>query len=522
MTASNKHSACNVCKRTDRASIELQTGSNMAGTPASPQAGQVMTAITIHKTYSCAAMVMAAFLVTACAVNPVSGQRDFVLISEDQEIAMGAEGARSVAATIGEVDDAALQQYVQALGERLAADSERPHLPWTFRVLDDPTPNAFAFPGGYIFITRGLVNLMGNEAELVSVIGHEIGHVTARHSVVMMSRAQAAQIGLGVGSMISPELAQFSDALAGGLSLLFLSYGRDAERQADDLGFGYALDHGYDVREMVNVFAALERAGDLAGHSPLPEWQASHPEPGERIQRIEAQLAALDQPLANARIGTDDYLGHLDGMVFGVNPRHGYFEEQRFKHPDMAFQFDFPAGWRTQNMAQAVVAGSPDQDAVIQLDLADGSPDAAASQFFGQQGLTGSDRSQRSINGLDAMVGRFQAQTQRGEISGRAAFISHGGLTFRLLAYTESTLLRRHDPAFQAALASFARLTDRQALARQPDRIVIVRPDQAMTLNSFNARYPSTISIEQLALINQLTDPDAPIASGTPIKRVVR
>jgi predicted Zn-dependent protease len=480
-----------------------------------------MKTFSLRNILSLAAVAPAAILLTACAINPVSGERDFVMMSEDQEIAMGAEGARSVAATIGEVDDSGLQQYVQTLGQRMAVDSERPDLPWTFRVLDDPTPNAFAFPGGYIFITRGLVGLMGNEAELVSVLGHEIGHVTARHSVIMMSRAQAAQIGLGIGSMISPELAQFSDVLAGGLSLLFLSYGRDAERQADDLGFGYALDHGYDVREMVNVFAALQRAGDLAGHSPLPEWAASHPEPAERIQLIETKLAALDQSLERSRVGTDEYLGHIDGMIFGVNPRHGFFEDHRFKHPDMAFQLDFPRDWRTQNLAQMVVAGSPDQDAVIQLDLAEGAPDAAARQFFGQQGLTGSDQSRRSINGLDAMVGRFQAQTQGGEISGRAAFISHGGQTFRLLAYTESSLLRRHDPAFQATLSSFARLTDRQDLARQPDRIVIERPNQTMTLSTFNARYPSVIDIEQLALINHLSGPNARIAAGTPIKRVI-
>ena len=490
--------------------------------PVQPRIGQPMNTLSLRNFLPQAGIALAAIMLTACAVNPVSGERDFVLISEDQEIAMGADGARSVTATIGEVDDPALQEYVQALGQRLAVDSERPHLPWSFRVLDDPTPNAFAFPGGYIFITRGLVGLMGNEAELVSVLGHEIGHVTARHSVVMMSRAQAAQIGLGVGSMISPELAQLSDALAGGLSLLFLSYGRDAERQADDLGFGYALDHGYDVREMVNVFAALQRSGELAGHSSLPEWQASHPEPAERIERIEAQLAALAQPLEHTRIGTDEYLGHIDGMVFGVNPRHGYFEDHRFKHPEMAFQLDFPSGWRTQNLAQAVLAGSPDQDALIQLDLAEGSPEDAANQFFAQQGLAGSDRSQRRINGLEARLGRFQAQTQNGEISGRAAFIHHAGQTFRLLAYTESNLIGRHDPAFQATLASFARLTDRQALARQPDRIAIVRPRQSMTLTDFNTRYPSVINIAQLAMINQLSGADARIAAGTPIKRVVR
>jgi predicted Zn-dependent protease len=390
------------------------------------------------------ATVAAAFmLLQGCAVNPVSGQREFVLVSESQEIAMGAEGAESVTRSIGVVDDAALQSYVQGLGDRLAADSERPELPWSFSVLDDPTPNAFAFPGGYIFITRGLMGLMGNEAELVSVLGHEIGHVTARHSVAMMTRAQVAQIGLGIGSILSPTLAEFSEAAAGGLQLLFLSYGRDAERQADDLGFQYALNHGYDVREMVNVFASLQHADQLAGASPLPNWLATHPGPAERIQRIETRLVNLDQSLGGTRIGRDDYLARIDGMVFGVNPRQGYFEENRFMHPDLAFEVIFPKGWRTQNLAQVVLAGSPDQDAVVQLTLAGGSPAEAAERFFTQQGLAASDVSQRSINGLSAILGRFQAQTSSGQLGGIAAFIAHGEHTYRLLAFTPADRMER-------------------------------------------------------------------------------
>lgn len=468
------------------------------------------------------AVLMMALLLPGCAVNPVSGQREFVLVSEDQEIAMGAEGAESVAASIGLVDDQALQSYVQELGLRLAVDSERPELPWSFSVLDDPTPNAFAFPGGYIFITRGLMGLMGNEAELVSVLGHEIGHVTARHSVAMMTRAQAAQIGLGVGSILSPTLAQFSEAAAGGLSLLFLSYGRDAERQADDLGFQYALSHGYDVREMVNVFASLQQAGELAGASPLPNWLASHPDPGERIQRIETQLVNLDQPLSGTRIGRDDYLARIDGMVFGVNPRQGYFEENRFMHPDLAFRITFPAGWKTQNLAQIVLAGSPEQDAMVQLALAGGSVNEAAEQFFAQQGLVAGDVRQRSINGLSAVSGRFQAETSSGSLAGLATFIAHGEHTYRLLAFTHAERFSQYGPAFEQAIGSFARLTDRRALARQPDRIAIVQTSRAMTLTAFDAQYPSVIDIERLVLINQLSGPEVTIPAGTPVKRVIR
>lgn len=469
-----------------------------------------------------AAVAVTFALLQGCAVNPVSGEREFVLVSEDQEIAMGAQGAESVGRSIGLVDDEAMQSYVKALGMHLAADSERPNLPWSFSVLDDPTPNAFAFPGGYIFVTRGMMGLMRNEAELASVLGHEIGHVTARHSVAMMTRAQVAQIGLGVGSIISPELAKFSDLAAGGLSLLFLSYSRDAERQADELGFGYALDHGYDVREMVNVFASLEQAGRIAGASPLPSWLASHPEPGDRIDRINAKLADLDRPLGDARVGLDEYMGQIDGMVYGPDPRKGFFEDNLFLHPEMAFRIAFPTGWRTQNLAQAVMAGSPEEDAVVQLTLAEGSRKEAADKFFGQEGLTADRVGRQTINGLPAVAGRFQAETQGGAVGGHAAFISYRDRTFRVLALTPADRMGHYDKAFRNTIGSFARLTDRAALERQPDRIEIVRTKQAMTLEAFNQRYPSEVELETLALINQLPGRKATIPAGSPVKRIVR
>lgn len=461
-------------------------------------------------------------LLQGCAVNPASGEREFVLVSEQQEIAMGAQGAESVSQSVGLVDDERLQGYVQELGMNLAVDSERPNLPWSFGVIDDPTPNAFAFPGGYIFITRGLMGLMGNEAELVSVLGHEIGHVTARHSVAMMTRSQVAQIGLGVGSILSPELAEFSEAAAGGLSLLFLSYGRDAERQADDLGFRYAMDHGYDVREMVNVFASLQHSARLAGSSPLPNWLSSHPDPAERIQRIETRLSRLDRSLGGTRVGRDDYLARIDGTVFGVNPRRGYFEENRFMHPDLAFRITFPEGWQMQNLAQVVLAGSPEKNAVVQLTLASGTVSEAAEQFFQQEGVTSSDVGRQRINGLSAIRGRFQAQTSNRQLGGHAAFIAHGEHVYRLLAFTTTDQLSRHDSAFKKTIDSFARLTDRNALDKQPDRIAIARTPRTMTLASFNTQFPSVIDIERLALINQLSGPDVAIPAGTAIKRIVQ
>src|SRR5688500_6983461 len=203
---------------------------------------------------SCAAAGLVCVLPAGCAVNPVTGRRQLALVSEAQEIQMGQQAAQQVSQQLGLVDNQALQEYVQRVGAQLAAESERPNLPWTFRVVDDPTPNAFALPGGFIFMTRGMMDLMDSEAELAAVLGHEIGHVTARHSVTQISRGQLAQLGLGLGSVLFPSAAQSFGGLAQtGMQLLFLSHSRGAERQADELGFRYALNEGFEVREMDDI-----------------------------------------------------------------------------------------------------------------------------------------------------------------------------------------------------------------------------------------------------------------------------
>jgi predicted Zn-dependent protease len=457
----------------------------------------------------------------ACAINPVTGDRQLALISESQEIQIGRNVAAQAEQQFGLVEDAALQAYVHRLGSQLAQASERPELPWTFRVADDPTPNAFAAPGGFIFVTRGLLVLLRNEAELVSILGHEIGHVTARHSVAMMSRAQLAQLGLGIGAMMSESVAQFGDLAAGGLQLLFLSYGRDAERQADDLGYRYALEQGYDVREMVNVFAALQQSAQLAGQSPVPSWLSSHPYPEDRIARIDKRLATLPAVAPPRRIGEDEYLARIDGLVYGVNPRDGYFEVNRFIHPELAFRIDFPRGWRMQNLTQAVVAGSPGEDALIQLMLVPGTLREAADAFFAQQGLSAGRVSSQQVNGLPAITGAFEVQTEQARLGGVVAFVALDSRTYRILAYTPAANQAAYEQAFRATLNSFARLTNPAALARQPQRLAIVRVRHAMTVTEFNKANPSTVSLDELALINQLAGPQAVMPANFKAKRVV-
>jgi predicted Zn-dependent protease len=374
----------------------------------------------------------------SCARNPVTGKNELALVSEGQEIQMGQQAAQEVAQTIGFVDDPGLQSYVAGIGKRMAAKSERPDLPWEFHVVNDAAVNAFALPGGFIYVTRGLLASMNSEAELATVLGHEIGHVTARHSVQQISKAQLATLGLGIGSIVSPEVAQFAGLASQGMQVLFLKYGRDAENQADELGFRYALGQNYDVREMANVFETLDRASQMGGDGGrLPEWLSTHPNPENRVKRTEERLDTLHASLANAIVNRDQYLREIDGLIYGEDPRQGFFEGAMFYHPDMRFQLRFPEGWKAQNTPSAVVAISPKEDAIVQLGLAgDASPREAATQFLSQEGVQAGNGSTSSINGNPAATSYFQAQTQQGVIEGIVSFISYGGKTFGLLGYT--------------------------------------------------------------------------------------
>lgn len=459
---------------------------------------------------------------TACAVNPVTGQRQFTLITESQELQIGQQGAQQVEQSMALVDDPELQAYVDRLGQQLAAASERPDLPWSFKVVDDPTPNAFALPGGPIYFTRGMLTLMNSEAQLVSVLGHEIGHITARHSVAMISRAQIAQLGVGIGMILVPELRPFGDLAGLGLNLLMLRYSRDAERQADELGFKYTRLQNYDVDEMAEVFAALGRMADLEDRSPLPNWMATHPAPEERVRaierRAERQRVAKDP---DTIVGRDSYLNQIDGLAYGPNPRQGFFRENRFYHPDLEFQFAVPAGWQTQNLARAVIAASPDQDAALQLTLAGVSePEAGLRQFMAQEGIAPGRVTRRSINGIPAVESGFQAQTQQGVLSGRVTFLGYGDHVYQLVAFTPAEREPQYRRAFAAVADSFAPLDDPEILAVQPSVMEMVRIDRDMTLEEFHRQHPSAVPLERLALLNQVEAPTSRLAAGTLVKRV--
>lgn len=458
----------------------------------------------------------------ACATNPVTGKRELALISEQQEVQIGKQAAQETEQQMGLVKDSALQQYVSNIGMELAKRSERPELPWEFHVIDEATPNAFALPGGPVFVTRGLVTLMTSEAQLATVVGHEIGHVTARHSVNQMSKQQLAQIGLGLGAVLVPDGDQIAGLAGQGLQLLFLKYGRDDERQADELGFRYALDDGYDVREMGKVFLALQRSSELEGAQKIPDWAASHPAEPERIENVEKRFAALGPTYKPGRVGGPEYMQRLNGLAYGENPRNGFFRDGTFYHPEMKFKFTVPANWKTQNAATAVQAISPQQNGAVQLTLAGkGSPEQAAQQFLQQQGLEAGEASHQSINGVPSVVAPFQAQTDQGTVTGFVAFLSYGGSTYQLVTYATSEAFEQNEATFRQIIKSFGPLDDPKILNLQPPKIEIVKLDRAMSFAQFAQQRGSGLSVERLAVLNQIEDPNATVPAGTLLKRVV-
>ncbi len=476
-----------------------------------------------HRTIARVVCTVAAAILLAgsCATNPVTGKRELAFISESQEIAMGRDADKEVIASYGLYPDDRLQQYMQELGARIAATTERPALPWTFRVVDDASVNAFALPGGFIYVTRGIMTHMNSEAELASILGHEIGHVTARHSVNQMSKQQLAQIGLVAGMVLSPRVAQFGNLAQTGLGVLFLSFSRSDESQSDQLGLKYMTAAGYDPRKMVDVFRMLEGVSQQAGGGRLPQWLSSHPNPENReVWASKAAASAKFDP-SRAVVNREGYLRRIDNMVFGDNPREGFFKGSAFHHPDLAFRIAFPSGWKGSNQKQAVGAVSPNEDAMIVLQLA-GAPSAqqAARQFFSQEGVQAGQAWRQQIGGFPAVSYVFRAQAEQTIVQGLAAWVEYGDRVYQVLGYTPEQRWANYDDVFAQSIGSFARETDRSVLEVQPNRVRVVEVDRPATLDALASRYPSAVPPQVLGLINDLQG-NATLPAGSLFKRVV-
>ncbi|MFL6235512.1 MAG: M48 family metalloprotease [Thermoanaerobaculia bacterium] len=466
-----------------------------------------------------AGLAAALFVLWGCSTNPATGKPQLALISEQQEIQLGSDYDQQIQRLLGVYPDPQLQEYVARVGQKLAAGSERPDLTWTFRVVDDPVVNAFALPGGHVYVTRGLMTHLTSEAQLAAVLGHEIGHVTARHSVTQMSKARIAQIGLIAGSLLSPTLAGVA---ARGLDVLFLKYSRDDERQADDLGLRYMYAQGYDPREMPRVFEVLRRVSQGQGGQRIPEWQSTHPSEEERVRATSAAVARLGNDFSGRAVSREGYLRSLDHVAFGQNPREGYFLGSTFVQPALAAEIRFPEGWKTANGRSSVEAVAPSQDAVVVVSLSgETSWRKAAREFFLHEGSQNGETLATDVNGLPGVVRTFGLTgTDAGDLQGIAGFVEYGGRVYQILGITRAQDWQRYQEPLAAAVESFRPETDRRRLDVQPKQLEIVTLPAAMTLEEFSRQYPSTVDLSTLALINQ-ADAGTRFAAGEEVKRVV-
>ena len=461
-------------------------------------------------------------LLSACATNPVTGKKELVLVSEAQEIQIGQAGAQQVNQEMGLYDDPDLEAYVSELGMRLARSSERPNIPWQFHVLDSPIVNAFALPGGPVYLTRGILSHMNSEAAMVGILGHEIGHITARHSVQQISRAQLAGIGMGVGMIFVPEVRPYGDLIQTGLGVLFMKFSRDDERESDTLGVRYSLTAGYDASEMASFFDVLQRLGERSGQS-IPSWMSTHPDPQDRQARILQQVQTSGNSIELAT-REEDFLHRIEGMVFGENPRQGFMDGSRFKHPDLKFQLDFPQDWKVQNMPLTVMAAEPGGGAAIQLTASRVQqgvrPDAYGESFFRQHSLEYRTGERIRVGSFQAYRAPFRARISAGYVLGEAGFIRDGELMYEILAYTMQSNFDRYRRTFQQVISSYDRLRDRDALNIQPQRIKLYRVPETMKLRQAFVRTDvEEEMMSELALANN-AELDDIIEAGTLVKIV--
>lgn len=468
------------------------------------------------KKYLLISCLSATFLLfNSCARNPVTGKRQVVFMSEEQEIAMGKEADPQIIAQYGLYEDADLQAFITQKGKEMGAISHRPNLDYQFRIVDSDILNAFAVPGGYVYFTRGIMAHFNNEAEFAGVLGHEIGHVTARHSVEQQRNQILGQVGILAGVVIAPQLSQFATAASQGLGLLFLKFGRDAERESDDLGVQYSTKIGYNAHEMADFFSTLQRQGERSGAGELPSFLSTHPDPGERLATVHelANKWQKDLNASNLKVNRDAYLRRIDGLIYGEDPRQGFRENNVFYHPTLKFQFATPTNWTYQNTPSQVVLLEPNGKAMMIFTLAPGSSlQEAANAGLQKYSLQARESQQTTVNGLPALaVVADQVTQQQPQASIRTLnyFIQYGGNVYHMIGVSGINDFNSYVQLFTSSMQSFREVTDPNILNRQPKRVRIKTAASATTLQqALRSNGVPDNKMEEYAILNgmKLTD----------------
>jgi predicted Zn-dependent protease len=451
------------------------------------------------------------------------------MLSEDSELSIGRTNHPKIIEQYGRYDDEAVQAYVQSVGERLAAVSHRKELVYRFTVLDSPVINAFALPGGYIYITRGLMAYLNSEADLAAVLGHEIGHVTARHGVRQQSAAQAANLGYILGSILLPELRARSSQEAFNIlgGALLSGYGREHELESDSLGAEYLARSGYDPQAMLNVIRVLKAQETFAAAEAKKQGRefkgyhglfASHPDNDTRLQEV---IAAADKyaNVKNGKIAQTEYYQHINGMTFGDSEEQGIRSEHHFYHKEMRFAVDFPIGWQINNNSASVQAVSLEGQAFIEMGATDINRKVSPQEFIKQRLKIDNLKSPQKLNsnGLEGYTGITEVQNK----PVRVAVVYLGDRAFLFFAgVKDNKQFSQFDRNFIETVKSFHLLTEEEQHLATALKIDIVTVGSADNYSNWSAKSRiSNSPAEQLRLLNG-DYPDKELIVGAQAKRV--
>ena len=446
-----------------------------------------------------------------CAVNPATGRSDFVMMSEQQELDLGRRYNQQILKENPRYADEKLQRYVQQVGERVAKNSHRSQLAYQFTVVDSPDINAFALPGGYIYIHRGLLAYLSSEAELAAVLGHEVGHVTARHSVQQQSQStawgllgQAVAIGTGVGAA-----ADVTSVLGGAV---VRGYGRDMELEADGLGAQYLARSGYDPQAMIEVVKVLKNQEDFARDQAAARGEVqpaggyhglfdTHPDNDRRLQQVLGPARAL--ATGQQEVNREAFLKRLEGLPFGDSAETGVRRCQRFYHADLNFTLAFPQGWSLLNRPDALIGHTADQQAFIAMTLEDNPQQLTPAELLRQRVgslrlVAGVELQQAGLKGYSAVI--------PGAAAKRVAVIQHGPRVYLFVgAVRGRASLETQDEQFLSVIKSFRPMTSAEYQQAQPLRLHMVKAKPGQTIEALakGSKLPGD-ALKTLRLLNNL------------------
>ena len=476
------------------------------------------------------------FVPGGCSTNPATGKQSFTaFMSREKEAEIGAEEHPKILKELGGAyDDIDLGAYIARMGSQLAVLSELPDIKWRFTVLNDHRVNAFALPGGYIYITRGLLALAENEAQVAGVLAHEIGHVTARHSAQRYSTAMAANLGLTVLGALGNAAgvpAGVGRLASFGAQAALQQYSQSQELEADMLGVRYMIRAGYSPDGMTNFFRKLK------AHSALEARQqgrkgtnhnimSTHPRSKDRI--AQAIKLTKKKVVRNPKVKRDFYLNAIDGLVFGDDPKQGVRRGRTFMHPELRITFEVPKNFVMVNSPRRVIAFGPKNSRVI-FDMVDRKKAKKVSSLKGYvskdwgRNLIGQQAVERlDVNGLPAATVNGQVSGRDGAMNVRLVVVrGNREEIFRFAFITKPSETQRLAEGMRRTTYSFRRLSQKEANTIQPLRIRIRSVEHEDTAVSLAYRYPvERFQNEWFRLLNDLK-PGEKLRFGQKIKMIV-